>query len=117
MSKTRQLVFHRRNLTNYFPPADINGIERVSYVKLLRVCLLEVMGFTKHVDYITHISNERLYLLNKLRKQSLSQSELPSVFVAIVLSRLLYAAPAWTSYALPVAFNRCKGSYLRLNAG
>ena len=58
------------------------------------------MSFTKHVDYITHICNQRLYLLNLLKKQSLPRAELQSVFVAIVLSRLLYASPAWNEYAI-----------------
>ena len=99
MFKTRELVFHRPNPRNYLHPAEIKCIERVSYVKLLGVWLQEDMGFTKYVDYITHICNQRLHLLNQLRKQSLPQSELQCVFVAIVLSRLLYAAPAWTGYA------------------
>ena len=57
------------------------------------------MRFTRHVDYITHTCNQRLYLLNQLKKQSLPRAELQSVFVAIVLSRLLYASPAWNGYA------------------
>ena len=57
------------------------------------------MSFTKLVDYITHISNQRLYLLNQLKKQSLPRATLQSVFVAIVLSRFLYASPAWNGYA------------------
>ena len=56
-------------------------------------------SFTKHVDYITHICNQRLYLLNQLKKQRLPRAELQRVFVAIVLSRLLYAPPAWNEYA------------------
>ena len=56
------------------------------------------MSFTKHVYYITHICNQRLYLLNQLKKQSLPRAELQSVFVAIDLSRLLYASPAWNGY-------------------
>ena len=48
---------------------------------------------------ITHICNQRLYLLNQLKKQSLPRVELQSVFVAIVLSCLLYASPAWNGYA------------------
>ena len=57
------------------------------------------MRFTKHVDYITYICHQRLYLLNELKKQSLPRAELQSVFVAIVLSRLLYASLAWNGYA------------------
>ena len=48
---------------------------------------------------MTHICNQRLYLLNQLKKQSLPRAELQSIFVAIVLSRLLYASPSWNGCA------------------
>ena len=81
------------------PPTEINGIERVSVVKLLWVWLQDDMSFTEQVDYITHICNQRLYLLNQLKKQSLPQAEFQSVFVVIVLTRLLYASPDWNGNA------------------
>ena len=99
LSNTRELIFHRPNPRNYIPPTEINGIEIVSVVKLLGIWLQDDMSFTKHVDYITHICNQRLYLLNQLKKQSLPRTELQSVFVITVLSRLLYASPAWNGYA------------------
>ena len=51
------------------------------------------------VDYVTHICNQRLYLLNQSKKQGLPKVELLSVFEAIVLTRILYASPAWSGYA------------------
>ena len=140
MSKTKELIFHRPNPRN-LPPSEMNGIERVSFTKLLGVWLqddmgtskqlgvwlqddmgtskqlgvwlqddmgtskqLEVwlqddMGTSKHVDYVTHISNRLLYLLNQIKKQGLLKAELLSVFEAIVLTRILYASPAWSGYA------------------
>ena len=35
LSKTRELIFHGPNPRNYITPTEINGIERVSVVKLL----------------------------------------------------------------------------------
>ena len=99
MSKARELILHRPNPRNYIPLTEINGIERVSVVNWLGVWWQDDMSFTKHVDYITHICNQWLYLLNQLKKQNLPQAELQSVFVAIVQSRLLYASPAWNGYA------------------
>ena len=60
VSNTIELVFHRSNPRNYIPPVEVNDIERVSYFKLLGVWLQEDMGFTRHVDCITHICNQRL---------------------------------------------------------
>ena len=52
----------------------------------------------KHVDYIIHICNQRSYLLTQLKRQGISVAQFQSVFNAIVLSRVLYAAPAWRGY-------------------
>ena len=57
------------------------------------------MDASKRVDYVTHICNQRLYLLNQIKKQGLPKAELLSVFEAIVLTRILYASPAWSGYA------------------
>ena len=83
LSKTRELIFHRPNPRNYIPPTEINDIKKISVVKLLGFWLQDDMRFTKHVDYITHICNQRLYLLNQLKKQSLPLAESQSVFVAM----------------------------------
>ena len=56
----------------------------------------------RHIEYITHICNQRLYLLNQIRKQGLQQVQLLNVFQAIILSRILYASPAWYGYASDV---------------
>jgi len=48
-----------------------------------------------HVDYILQVCNQRLYLLNKLKHAGLDEQGLAIVFQAIVVSRVLYALPAW----------------------
>ena len=45
-----------------------------------------------------HICNQRSYLLTQLKRQGLPMAQLQSVFDAIVLSRVLYAAPTWRGY-------------------
>ena len=45
-----------------------------------------------------HICNQRSYLLTQLKRQGLPMAQLQSVFDAIVLSRVLYAAPAQRGY-------------------
>ena len=51
--------------------------------------------FTEHVDYVIKISNQRLYLLQQLRKQGLSGKCLDVVFCAIILSII---TSAWGGY-------------------
>ena len=44
------------------------------------------------------ISNQRSYLFTPLKRQGLPMAQLQSVFDAIVLSCVLYAAPIWRGY-------------------
>ena len=95
MAKTIEIVFHRPNATNILFPSELPGIERVLCAKLLGVWLQADMGTRKHVDYILHICYQRTYLLTQLKRQELPQTQLQSVFDAIILVLVLYASPAW----------------------
>ena len=44
------------------------------------------------------LCNQRTYLITQLKLQGLPQEQLQNVFDAIIVSRLLYAAPAWRGY-------------------
>ena len=44
------------------------------------------------------LCNQRTYLITQLKLQGLLQEQLQNVFDAIIVSRLLYAAPAWRDY-------------------
>ena len=76
-------------------PSKLPGIECVLCAKLLGVWLQNVFSMRKHVDYIMHICNQRLYLLTQLKRRCLPIAQLQSVFDAVVLSRVIYTAPAW----------------------
>ena len=45
-----------------------------------------------------HICNQRAYLLTQLKRQGLPLAQLQQVFDSIILSRVLYAAPALRGY-------------------
>ena len=63
--------------------------------KLLGVIFQSTFSFVDHVDYVLKICRQRVYLLKQLRDQGLPLQKLHTVFQAIVLSRLMYALPAW----------------------
>ena len=48
-----------------------------------------------HVNYILSLVNQRLYLINQLRKTGLSVKAREVVFHSLIVSRLLYALPAF----------------------
>ena len=102
LAKTKEIVFHRPNPKNCLSPKELEEVERVEVTKLLGVWLQSDMGTASHIEYITHICNQRLYLLNQIRKQGLHQMQLLNVFQAIIWSRILYASLAWYGYASDV---------------
>ena len=69
-----------------------------SCAKLLGVWMQADMGRRKRVDCILHICNQRTYGLTQLKRQGLPQTKLQSVCDAIILARVLCAAPAWRGY-------------------
>ena len=78
-------------------PANLDGIER-TYCQVARCETENDIGAGSQVEYITHIYNEQLCLLNQMRKQGLIAALLLKVFQTIVLSRIQYASPAWYGY-------------------
>ena len=98
MAKTKEIVFHRPNPKNFVAPNEIQGIERVLFAKLLGVWLQPDLGTKKHCDYVLNICNQRLYLLTQMKKQGLPLTKLQNIFEAIIVSRILYGAPAWSGY-------------------
>ena len=79
-------------------PSELPGIERVLCAKLFDVWLQVDMGMRKHVDYILHIYYQQTSLLTQRKRQGLPQTQLQSVFDAIILARVLHASPAWQGY-------------------
>ena len=71
-------------------------IEHVEEAKLLLILLTLSLPMQVHVKYTISIFNQRLYLLNQLRKQELNVSGLTQVFMALVVARFQYALPALT---------------------
>ena len=51
-----------------------------------------------HVNYILSLVNQRLFLLNMLRKQGLSVKARDIIFHALVISRVTYALPAFAGF-------------------
>ena len=56
------------------------------------------LKFDKHVKNILTICSQRCYLLKCLKAQGLPAKQLNVVFSAIVMSRIIYALPAWGGF-------------------
>ena len=113
MAKTKEIVFHRPNSRNVLFPSELPGIERVLCAKFLGVWLPADMCMRKHVDYILHICHQQTYLLTQLRRQGLPQTQLQSVFDAIILAPVLYASPAWRGYLSAVDIDSLQQLFIK----
>jgi hypothetical protein len=98
VAKTKEIVFHRPCPIKFHMCSPIDGIERVQQIRLLGVIIQDNFNVEAHVNYILSICSQRIFLMKKLRDQGLPRNQLQIVFQALIISRLLYALPAWGSY-------------------
>jgi hypothetical protein len=97
-TKTKELVFHRPDPRLYLPPDPLSDVERVTCIKLLGVYFSETLRFDEHVKYLLTLCNQRCFLLKTLRAQGMSPKHINTVFQSIIISRLVYALPAWGGF-------------------
>ena len=100
-NKTQEIIFWKTGK----PSKAINiplipQIDQAQQVRLLGVLLSSNLSFTPHIEYILAISTQRFYLLNQLKKMSLALAGLSNVFRALIVSRILYALPAFYGFIL-----------------
>ena len=98
LSKTKEIVFHRPNPRSIIVPSPLPNIEQVTSIKLLGVYISHDLATNAQTEYVLKICNQRLYLLNQLKKQGLSRYKLLQVFESIGLSRITYAVAAWWGF-------------------
>jgi hypothetical protein len=98
VAKTKEIVFRRPNPRMCIDVAPLFGIEQVKEIKLLGVIFSEDLRFNSHVNFILKLSSQRSYIMKKLRDQGLCRKQLNIVFDAIILSRIMYAVCAWSSF-------------------
>lgn len=115
LQKTKELVFHRPNPRSLVYPPPVAAIEQVKVAKLLGVFIQSNFCCVEHVNYILAICSQRVYLLRLLAARGLSSFQLHLVCLAIVISRLMYALPAWGGFLSAELRNRINCFLRRLN--
>ena len=91
---TQDIVFKRQNLRHYVPPPIMKIELVVQHVKLLGVLLVSTLSACTHIDSIITTMNQRLSLLDQLRRQGLSITRLITASLTLAVARLQYALPA-----------------------
>lgn len=97
-SKTKEIVFHRPCPRKHYMFNPVDGIERVNQLRLLGVIIQDTFSIEAHINYVLAVCSQRIYLMKKLRDQGLPIKHLQTIYQAIIISRLLYALPAWGCY-------------------
>ena len=64
------------------------------------------LKFQTHTEYILTLCNQRLYLLKLLRNRGMCPKQICIVFHALIMSRLMYAFPAWGGFVSVEETNR-----------
>jgi len=80
------------------PPPPLPDITRGTTLKVLGVMFTNTMSASDHVRRVFSDSAQSLYALRVLRHHGLGESGLQTVFRAVVVSRLTYAALAWFGF-------------------
>ena len=113
-SKTKEIIFYHRSK----PSPEISlvpGVERVKNVTILGILYQEKFSFSQHLNKTLVTANQRLYLVNSLRKAGLCPESTNVIFHSLVLSKLTYCVPSWHTYisAIDVSkINKFKKSLL-----
>ena len=93
----------------------IDGIERVTHCKLLRVIAQDTFSAADmHVNYILSICSQRIFLMKRLRDQGLPVKHLNTVFEALYTARSFsfYTLPSWGCF-LTAELSGKIGAFLR----
>ena len=97
-SKSAEIVFTRPRAKVVIPD-PILGIPRVNSIKTLGVTLSNNFSMQEHVTKTINSCAQSLYALKMLRSRGLNNAAINVVFQAVVLSKLMYASPAWSGFA------------------
>ena len=96
-SKTKEIIF-AKNKKVVIPPV-VDGRERVECLKKLGVTLQSNLTMKDHVTDVISTCTNMVYALNMLRSHGLNQVALQQIFTSKILSKIMYASPAWVGLA------------------
>jgi len=97
VGKTVEIVMVK-NREKISPPLPIQGLIRVSSLKILGVIFDEHLCFQSHVSEAIKNCSQTLFALRTMRQHGLDNKSLIQVFSSKILSKLTYASPSWWGF-------------------
>jgi len=116
LTKTKEIVFRRPRARSLYLPPAIDNIEQLDCCKLLGVMFQSNCKMDLHVQNILSQCTQRLYLIKLLKHQGMPQQQLTAVTYSIIVSRILYALPAWGGFISAELINRIN-AFLSASSG
>ena len=112
-TKSKEMIVMRRSRRADLPP-PYPGIERVDSLVVLGVTISRHLRASLHIDRLLGTCTSSLHALRVLRAHGLPQEALYGVTRATIISRLLYAAPAWWGLASAGDRNRLERFFAKM---
>jgi len=98
LSKTKEMVFKQSRVWCFHMPAALDDVEQIDCCKLLGVMFQSNFKMDSRVNYLLSQCAQRMYILKHLRHQGMSSDQIITVAYALILSRIMYALPAWGGF-------------------
>ena len=76
LSKTQEIIIHRKNINGHSLPPQTPEIKRVDTLKVLGVTLDRHLSFSHHVDNILSSGYQRLYALKIMKSHGMPSKNL-----------------------------------------
>ena len=96
MLKTKEIVLHRPSPRRSSFPRPIDGIEIAREAKLIGMHFSDTLSVASHVNFVLRNCAQRVHLIKQLRAQGLSADNLTIIFNSLIISKIMYAAPAYS---------------------
>ena len=115
-SKSMEMIIHRprTKLENLSVPPPSLGVTRVTSMKILGVTITDTLSFEPHVTNVLARCAQTGYALRILRAHGLNGPALWNVTRATLISKLIYASPAWFGFLDESSKTRCQGIIKKL---
>jgi hypothetical protein len=107
--KSVEMVFRARGVRLTDIPPPLNGIARVTEMRVLGVVIGDDFKVTPHIAATVASCERSLYALRVMKSHGMQQDTLQAVFRATTLSKLTYCSPAWWGYTTAGDRDRIEG--------
>ena len=110
-SKSMEMIIHRprTKLENLSVPPPSWSVTRVTSMKILGVTITDTHSFEPHVTNVLARCAQTGYALRILRAHGLNGPALWNETRATLISKLIYASPAWFGFLDESSKTRCQG--------